>query len=231
MEPHYSANHLIDPILRRLERGHEAKAHLHSTNLLKTIYRSVVPRAVRRQINTLTGRNIRNAQRVIDDRRMRKYFAVPHNANAGAIRINLEGREKDGRVKPGKEYQTLCDELERDLRDIVNLDSGEPLIRDVVRLRDTCPGERAENMPDLFVIWNRSAPIFRIGSPKIGHLSQPDTPGRTGDHTPNTALLIADPAQHTQSHFSASARVEDVAPTMTSLFGVTLDDVDGKSLL
>ena len=64
---------------------------------------------------------------------MRKCFAVPHNANAGAIRINLAGREKNGRIKPGEEYQALCDELERDLGDIVNLDTGQALVKEVVR--------------------------------------------------------------------------------------------------
>ena len=33
------------------------------------------------------------------------------NANEGYIRINLKGREPQGIVEPGKEYEDLCEEI------------------------------------------------------------------------------------------------------------------------
>jgi predicted AlkP superfamily phosphohydrolase/phosphomutase len=66
------------------------------------------------------------------ERSTRKYFRLPHNQNAGAIRINLAGREPNGLVSAA-EYDDVCAELIAQLREVTNVDTGRPLLADVGR--------------------------------------------------------------------------------------------------
>jgi predicted AlkP superfamily phosphohydrolase/phosphomutase len=102
----------------------------------------------------------------------RKFFQVLHNENAGGIRINVAGREPAGCVRPGKDYEAVCQSLTKDLLDLVNVDTGKPVIKEVVRIADECHGHRLETLPDLFAVWSRDAPIRAVTSPKIGIVTE-----------------------------------------------------------
>ena len=49
--------------------------------------------------------------------------------------------------------------LTAELMKVVNADTGEPLIKDIVVTRREYSGEYLEKLPDLLVTWNRNAPI------------------------------------------------------------------------
>jgi Uncharacterized conserved protein len=152
---------------------------------------------------------------------------VPHNENSGAIRINLVGREPNGQVQPGVEYNALCEALTEDLLDLVNFDTGRRVVREVIRVSDSYHGDCLEQLPDLFAVWNREAPIASIGSPKVGKISASYPGHRTGDHTPNN-LLIAQGPTVVLGPLTHLPAVEDVAPTLAALLGVPLPEVDGS---
>ena len=42
-------------------------------------------------------------------------FDIPNGEVYGGIRVNLVGREPQGKIKPGVEYDAFCDALTRDL--------------------------------------------------------------------------------------------------------------------
>ncbi len=64
------------------------------------------------------------------DRSATAYSLIP-----GRIFVNLEGREKNGSVKPGQEYNGLLNELKRDFEELTDPETGEKII-DRVFLRD-----------------------------------------------------------------------------------------------
>ena len=43
-------------------------------------------------------------------------FSIPNNDSVGAIRISVQGRDRDGLVEPGEEYERVCHESQTRLR-------------------------------------------------------------------------------------------------------------------
>jgi hypothetical protein len=86
-------------------------------------------------------------------------------------------------------------------------------------------------LPDLFVQWNRGAPITGVSSPKIGTIIEEDTQTRrTGDHRSGGLYFMRGPGIPAGSQLPL-AHDEDFAPTIAASLGVKLEHVDGRSLL
>ena len=226
MGPSYSGNHLLDDILGRLDGGRPTLGRILSKPA-RMIWTKIVPANVRAQLRTKTLQVERAL--ITSDRARRKAFAVPHNDIAGAIRINLVGREPQGRVNPGDELDAYCAQLTSDLMELENLDTGKPLVSRVVRTSDLYKGDHAGDFADLFVVWNRTGPVTKVGSPKIGKVTRAASGVRTGDHTPH-GLFIASTPRLTAGHREEAVSILDFAPTVASLLGVTLADVEGKPI-
>ncbi len=222
MGPNYGGNHILDEILRRLE-GARAPLRLDSITRLKRALKSRMPRELRRRWRK-TVRNIEESA-LRGDRERRHCFALPHNDLAGAIRVNLVGREPHGHVEPGAAFDAFFAQLRSDLLDLRNLDTGRPVVVDVLRVDEVCAGKRLTELPDFFVMWNREAPIDRVGSPKIGTLEHAHRGNRTGDHTPDSVFFAAGP--HVARGPVGPVSILDFAPTLAALHGVALPETDG----
>jgi len=84
--------------------------------------------------------------------RSRAYCLVP-----GRIRLNLAGREPDGRVSAG-EYESEREKLKRDLLELTDPETGRPVLRgvlereDVFRAEDGAPAGVDSPAPDLIAV-------------------------------------------------------------------------------
>jgi len=165
MGSNYSGTPLLDEVLRRLE---PTLAGAAGSRGLGSRAGSRMPRVLRRFL----------------PRSARRAYAVHHDAISGAIRLNLKGREPHGRVAPGAEYAVLCDTLEQELRQLVDPHSGHRLVMDVVRVRERYPGPKTDAFADLLVVWDQRAPIRAASSERVGVVSAPSSPQRTGNHRP-----------------------------------------------
>jgi predicted AlkP superfamily phosphohydrolase/phosphomutase len=126
------------------------------------------------------------------DRTLRRFFAVPHNNLSGTIRLNLKGREAQGLIEPGTEYRRTLDKLEHCLRQVINRDTGEPVVDEIVRIQDAYQGTRVHALPDMFALWNRRSPIKSIRSPwfdKITLQPRSVTDTRSGDHVCEAEMI------------------------------------------
>ncbi|MFB3135498.1 MAG: alkaline phosphatase family protein [Rhodospirillales bacterium] len=223
MESNYTANFLLDQILRRLE-GTEGLTYVDT---LKKVYRAVTPPALRIRLARFGQR--REQKLLVSDWRRRKCFTIPHNDNSGAVRINLAGREPDGKVQPGPECDAFVEALTRDLMDITNLETGEPLVGEVVRVSDQCAGDYLDDLPDLFVVWHRPNPIRKIGSRRIGVIEAEYPGSRTGDHTPRAIFFARGPGIVPVGQIGETP-VLDIGRTVEALLGVTPEDMDGDPI-
>ena len=159
------------------------------------------------------------------DRAARRAFAVPHNDIAGAIRLNIKGREANGLLDPA-EVDEFVAQLTRDLMALRNADTGETVVESVVRVADHHEGDALDELPDLFVLWNRASPIDRVTSPHFGTVEYVHRGNRTGDHEADSVFFAAGPG-------IAPGRLDDVslydfAPTIAAILGFELDVTDGK---
>ena len=225
MGPNYSGNFLLDDFLRVREFG--AAPPKRPADWVRHTYRRMMPLAGR---NLLLSFAAKTDERLIArDRRQRRYFAVPHNEISGAVRINLKGREANGKIEPGPEYERLCDELAHDLSGLVNADTGTPVVKEVVRTATTYSGPFVNVLPDLLVVWNKIEPLTAMGLDGVGFV-RADYPGsRTGDHTSNIFCAARGPGI-APGHFNAPLEVMDFASTVATILGVDPADWDGTTI-
>ena len=154
-------------------------------------------------------------------------FKVSNNFAHGAIRINMIGREPEGKVEPGPECDALCQQITRDLMDVVNADTGMPVVRRVLRTSEIYQGPYLHHLPDLLIEWRDDAPVYRIHSPKIGELRGEYRYCRSGEHKPG-GLFIAHGPAITPGRLNREVSILDFAPTLSAMLGVELPDKDGK---
>jgi predicted AlkP superfamily phosphohydrolase/phosphomutase len=226
MEPDYTANHFMDDILRRLDFGPDADAP-QSIEGLSTGLRKLVPPGVRQFLKkTLSQKGF---VLLASDRYRRRFFAVPHDENSGAVRINVFGREPCGVIEPGEEYEACCEMLTKNLLDIVNLHTGEPIITQVVKVANVCDGPHVVDLPDLFAVWHRTKPISAVASPRIGEIRKPYPGTRTGDHTANGMFLAQGPTV-ARGEIRTPVRVTALAPTIAALLDAELPQAEEAPL-
>lgn len=154
----------------------------------------------------------------------------------GYVRVNLRGREREGIVAPGAEYDALCREIAEGLRTFVDADTGQPLVRSVERIDSIFPdGPRRDGLPDLLVDWTRTSVLTRreIHSPRFGTIPWPDPgrppDGRTGNHRTEGFLLAA--GQGFDTGGALEGAILDLAPTALELLDLPpFPEMRGRSL-
>ncbi len=230
---HCDANAFLDETLRRLEglpNVHWPKV----TQSLRSAYRSFLPVDLRTRLRPVAAKAFNGVERVDDlsaarDRQKRKCFMLPSNDNCGNIRVNLVGREPQGRVHPGADFDTFFASLAEDLLEIVNLETGQPVVKEVLKTADHYSGDRLDELPDIIVRYHRGSPIRRIHSTKIGSIEGESLSCRTGDHRPEGLFFVSGPGLRS-GHLSETISAIDLAPTMAALLGLELPDVDGEPI-
>lgn len=230
MAPHYDATSLLDPVLYRLEGTAPVQPDGPNLSARLSRYWRHLPPALRTGLAPLRNQVrwwLDTIPSHVDG--TRRYFAVPNNDVFGGVRINLVGREPHGRVHPGPEADALCAALSDDLRALVNVDTGEPVVRAVLRTSELYRGPYLEALPDLLVEWNRTAPILHIDSPKTGRIDAPTVSPRTGDHVASGLFFAFGPSV-TPQPLNQPVSILDFAPTVGALLGIELPDVEGKPI-
>lgn len=176
------------------------------------------------------------------DLRNSKCFPLLNGNPVSGIRINVSGREANGLIQPGKELNDFCNELTKDLLNIVDYDTGKPMVRQVKKGFDLYGKECVDHLPDLLVEWNDERILGSLGvgdfknsrlrmvSEKIGIVEGVNTYCRTGDHRPEGLFIAVGPGINA-GHLDRIVSIMDFAPTFTNLLGVEMPDTDGNPIV
>jgi predicted AlkP superfamily phosphohydrolase/phosphomutase len=185
--------------------------------------RDLLPKDFRKQLARLLPTKMRDqlAKRVdtaaVDWSRTKAYWLLTDLE--GCIRVNLRGREPQGIVAPGAEYEAVLDELERELAALIDPRTREPAVTRILRADRDLPGERRDHLPDLVVHWSRAAPITALSSARIGTVEGVSPDPRPGTHAGPGFAVIAGP-EIGQGALPATASLYDVAPTVLARLGL-----------
>jgi len=220
MGPHYSGTDLLDLILQRLEGRRPSEAKEWMMNAMRQAWRRA-PTSLRKSLMPIRRHTWERLyhSRMTPDRSTRRFFEMKTNNATGGVRFNLVGRESQGLVQPGDEYDALCGQLTEDLLAMRNADTDEPLVQEVLRTDQIYHGERLSKLPDLLVQWNRSSPIVRATSPKTGFIENRHLSARTGDHKP-FGMYIASGSSIPPGRLPAAVSVADLAPMIATILGI-----------
>jgi predicted AlkP superfamily phosphohydrolase/phosphomutase len=228
--PAYTGTHLLDEILLRLEGRASPRRRQGLAQVMVSTW-TRLPQGVRTLFTPLQKRlwPKLKANLVQPGKAHRKYFEVIVNDASGGVRLNVQGREPQGTVAPGAEYDEICSWLRDELLSIINPATGNPLVERVLKAREVHAGPNAHKLPDLLVIWNRSGPISEARSPSIGHIRRKFVfrNHRTGDHTEDDGLFFFTGAGIEPGHLEEIS-VADLAPTIAAMLGVDMPDADGR---
>jgi predicted AlkP superfamily phosphohydrolase/phosphomutase len=156
----------------------------------------------------------------------------------GYIRINLRGREAAGIVEPGADFEALCAHIRQGLNSFVDMDSGQPVVDEIMRIDDLYPGERTSgHLPDLMIRWCQEPAALHRGivSPRYGAIAWPtpgrDPLGRSGNHRPD-GFLLASGARVAHGIPIQTAHILDLVPTVYQLLDLPPPaQLTGHSLL
>jgi predicted AlkP superfamily phosphohydrolase/phosphomutase len=150
----------------------------------------------------------------------------------GQIFINLKGREPQGIVKPGEEYEQLLNEITHRLLKLIHPETGERMIQEVYRKDALYHGPMVEKAPDLtFAIGDfryDSSVRFGLG---LKEIFGPPEFEDSGTHRREGVFIASGPGIK-NGYKIEKAKLFDIAPTTLYLFDLPIPtDMDGELLL
>ena len=163
----------------------------------------------------------------VDWSRSRAYSFGRH---LGSIYINLKGREPQGIVAPGAEYEAVRDEIERLACEFRDPRTGRLLIGQVLRREEVYHGPFLDRAPDLILRPREPSDIF-FGLADFGHRRTVATVYRySGMHRDEGMLIMHGPGVRVGATIERAA-IYDLAPTVLHTMGLPVpDDMDGRVL-
>lgn len=145
-------------------------------------------------------------------------FALPSDMTS-YVRFNLAGREPEGIVRPGAEYDRLCHDLSVALGAVTDADTGRSVVERIVRCDELLGHPTEGSLPDLCVVWNDGQPVRRLHLAGYGTVDAARTDPRTGQHRHIGFMVGAGPGIE-PSRKEGAGNLLDVAPTALALLGV-----------
>jgi predicted AlkP superfamily phosphohydrolase/phosphomutase len=149
--------------------------------------------------------------------------------NYGQLYVNLKGREPQGAVAPGAEYEAVVDDLVKRLESLVDPRTGSRIRGTAYRKNQIYTGDHLADAPDLVFIPDdmryNSFGQFQFSS--RSWLEQ--TFDRSGGHRMDGICLLWGPG--VQPGRLEGAHIVDLAPTVLAALDVPVpDDMDGRVL-
>jgi predicted AlkP superfamily phosphohydrolase/phosphomutase len=152
--------------------------------------------------------------------------------NVGQIRLNVRGREPDGLVEPGEQYEAVRDEIIARLWELRDPETGEQVVQDVYRREQVYWGDNVEQAADIAFIPTRME-YFGFGEYEFGsnEIIESMARGISGTHRPNGICLLWGKPVQVGAELEG-ARLYDLAPTILHLMGQPVPaDMDGRVLV
>jgi predicted AlkP superfamily phosphohydrolase/phosphomutase len=234
--------YIEDPIELMLERGgwftrrpaaQEGGFRERAARAVWTLGRRVVPVRSRVRLyiaRTRAGHNERASMPLSHvDWPHTRAFALPSDMTS-YVRVNLAGREPEGIVRPGAEYDRLCDEICATLGAVTDDDTGGSAVERIVRMTDLIGGPIDGELPDICVVWQDGHLVRRFQLPGHGTVDAPRTDDRTGQHR-HLGFMLGAGGGIENSREEGSGGILDVAPTALALLGIDQPaDLSGRPI-
>ena len=213
---------------------------LRAVATLPNVVQKFLSRFARKQLGGIEAR-VRYG--IIDWAGTKAYFE--ENPYYPCVRINLKGRQPQGVVESGEEYETLRTELIKRLDGWRHPETGERIVEKAYRREEVYSGPQLDDAPDIVVHWSTHKDYtyaFKVSS-KSKSLAwieeiDPHRPenfafftGKSGSHRDNGIFLAEGPGVQAGKALDG-AKIIDVAPTILHLLGVPVpEDMDGRALV
>jgi predicted AlkP superfamily phosphohydrolase/phosphomutase len=144
----------------------------------------------------------------------------------GLIRINLRGREPQGAVSPGQEYEEIRETIAKELLAVTHAD-GQKLLDRVFRKEEIYHGSSFDEAPDLVPLSETVGCYFYPFLDREGIVTEAEH-FRSGNHRRDGILIAKGPFISQQASLE-TIDITDLAPTILYALGVPVPrDMDGS---
>lgn len=194
---------------------------------LEKVYRSL-PQGLKKIATTMDSQTMMNLDAV--DWKHTRAYRFPMYPPVEGIMINVVGRQPEGCVQPGEEYEAIRTRILEEMRSLRDPQTGEPIVLEAYRREELYHGERLETAPDLILVtqdqYKGGTGIDElISAVPLGVISK-----LSGVHRMDGIILALGPHIRRNAHIEG-AGIIDVAPTVLYALGLPIpNDMDGKPL-
>jgi predicted AlkP superfamily phosphohydrolase/phosphomutase len=195
---------------------------------LEKVYRSL-PKDLKKVATNLDSQTMMDLD--IIDWKHTKAYRFPMYPPVEGVMINVVGRQPEGCVQPGEEYEAIRTRILEEVRSLRDPKTGEPIILEVFRREELYHGERLETAPDLILVtqdcYKGGTSIDKlVGDVPLDVLSK-----LSGVHRMDGIILAQGPYTR-RNKYIEGANIIDVAPTVLYALGMPLpSDMDGRPLI
>jgi len=149
----------------------------------------------------------------------------------GSIYLNIKGRERQGIIEAGTDAESVSEQIAGKLGNLTDPANGQSAVKNVYRTRGIYSGGQANNAPDIVVGFQdgyRASWQTAVGGAPA-NIIENNLKKWSGDHIVDPSIVPG----IFLSNFAINregAALTDIAPTVLSCFGMSSDDMEGKSL-
>jgi predicted AlkP superfamily phosphohydrolase/phosphomutase len=194
---------------------------------LEKVYRNL-PQRLKKMATNLDSQTMMNLD-VIDWKRTKAY-RFPMYPPVEGIMINVVGRQPEGCVQPGEEYEAIRTRILEEMRSLRDPKTGEPIVLEAYRREELYHGERLETAPDLILVTQDQ---YKGGSSidqLVSEVPLDVISKLSGVHRMDGIILAQGPHIRRNTYIEG-AGIIDVAPTVMYALGMPIPtDMDGKPL-
>ena len=194
---------------------------------LEKVYRSL-PQSLKKVATNLDSQTMMNLDTI--DWKHTKAYRFPMYPPVEGIMINVVGRQPEGCVQPGEEYEAVRTHILEEVRNLRDPQTGELIVLEAYRREELYKGERLETAPDLILVTRDEYKGGTSVDELISEVPLDVISKLSGVHRMDGIILAQGP------HIRHNARIEgagiiDVAPTVMYTLGIPIpSDMDGKPL-
>lgn len=156
-----------------------------------------------------------------------------YSLGLGHIYINLKGREGEGIVEPGAEYDSLVQEIREKILLYRDPDTGEPVLQNAYLRGEIYSGPEVEQAGDIQLTFRsgyRTSWQTSLGAVPE-HIVVANLKKWSGDHCASDITDTAGFLVSNRKIRETDPNILDIAPTLYRLFGVEIPpEVDGRAL-
>jgi predicted AlkP superfamily phosphohydrolase/phosphomutase len=194
---------------------------------LEKIYRRL-PQSLKKMATNLDSQTMMNLDAI--DWKHTKAYRFPMYPPVEGIMINVIGRQAEGCVQAGEEYEALRTQILEEVRKLQEPGTDEPIVLEAYRREELYHGERLETAPDIIIV---TKDCYKGGTgidELISEVPLDVISKLSGVHRMDGIILAQGPHIR-RNGLIVGAGIIDVAPTVLYALGMSIPlDMDGKTL-
>jgi predicted AlkP superfamily phosphohydrolase/phosphomutase len=158
-------------------------------------------------------------------------YRVPLQVPVEGVMVNLKGRQPQGIVEPGQEYDLVRKRVIELMSHVVDPGTGQPVVEACYLREDIFCGPFVEELPDIFLLLR---PGYKgdgqLDAGLVSATTQAELERFRGNHTMDGIYMASGPTVRSGMTLRG-ANLIDVAPTLLYLMDIPIpEDMDGRVL-